>query len=262
MASKNVNTLVVLLMASLGTVVLVPMLHYLRERAFNEETANRIKALVVAVHSCNDVHKYLPPAYDAFASIREPASIHVHLTPFLDQDSSVAFHCPWDPTLDIGERVQKYAANLRAFSDAGVNLGHGKPAASVPLAAVMPGKAKLTGTIIDGTSNTIAFVTKFAVCAHGGSQFDANPISPFAAFFGEKPATKLAHPSDPDAAFQLAPREFECRASPLMGQSFSRDGIKVGMFDGSVRTVSPRVSPTTWNAAVQPNDSIPLSSDW
>lgn len=279
MTSKRANVLVVILLAAVGIALLIPAIRHVRAQANGQETVNRMKKLALAVYTCNDVHKFLPPAYDAFADITYPASLHVHLLRFIEQDAvyksflqngqgktdaSVAgFHSPSDATLGRGEGVQNYAANLRVFSDAGVT-SYGGTFVPVPLSAVMPGHASMTTSFPDGTSNTICFTTKVSACSHqssvagividGGSHYDANPTSPFAAFFGENPAEKPAHPSDPDAAFQLAPQRFECRVWPLMGQSFGPHGIPVAMGDGSVRTISPTVDPSTWNQALQPND--------
>ena len=44
--------------------------------------------------------------------------------------------------------------------------------------------------------------------------------------------------------------------------SFFAAGLQVGMVDGSVHQVSPAISASTWNAALQPNDCQPLGSDW
>ncbi|MCI0458946.1 MAG: DUF1559 domain-containing protein [Gemmataceae bacterium] len=39
-------------------------------------------------------------------------------------------------------------------------------------------------------------------------------------------------------------------------------GFQVAMFDGSVRSVSATLSPTTWQTAVNPNSPTPLGNDW
>src|SRR5262249_34401722 len=132
--------------------------------------------------------------------------------------------------------------------------------------------ARIPATFANGTSNTICFATKFAACSQassvagvviqGGSRYDANPTSPFAAFFGENAAEKPAHPSDPDAAFQLAPRGGDYLVWPLMAQSFSRQGLAVARADGSVRDFLPDVSPDIWNQVLQPNACNYGGCDW
>lgn len=278
MSSKRAGVLVLVLLAAVGTALLIPAVHPLRDRANRQETIDRMKTLAVAMHSCNDARRFLPPAYDSFADIKYPASVHVHLLPYLEQDSlyksflqegkgktdaSVAsFHAPIDPTLGDGAGVQNLAANLRVFSDIGVSQGLPGLSTPFPVTPVMPGTSAIPRSFPDGTSNTICFATKFAVCGEGGSHYGANPTSRFAAFFGANGAEKPAHRSDPQAIFQLAPEGSECLARPLMGQSFGPQGIMVAMGDGSVHTVSPTISPIAWNQALQPNEGMPLGTDW
>ena len=47
-----------------------------------------------------------------------------------------------------------------------------------------------------------------------------------------------------------------------LAHSFDWAGLLVGMGDGSVHQVGIAISATTWNATLQPNDGIPLGSDW
>ena len=42
----------------------------------------------------------------------------------------------------------------------------------------------------------------------------------------------------------------------------SSSGMQVALLDGSVRSVSPGISPTTWARAVVANDGLTLGSDW
>lgn len=286
MSSKRTGVLVLILLAGLGIGPFILAIVHLRARADEQATLVRIKKLALALHACNDIHKSLPPAYDTFTGITYPASLHVHMLPFLDQgavyqsffqkgqgitDASVTtFQLPSDYSMGSGAGVQNCAANLRVFSDAGVSSNYQE---NVPLAAVMPGHASIPRTFLDGTSNTIVFGSKLAVCNQevpvggllikGGSHYDANPTSPFAAFFGENAARKEAHPADPEAAFQLAPRECQCQVRPLMGQSFSPKGIIVAMADGTLRIISPTISATTWNQALHPSDNSSRGiGDW
>jgi prepilin-type N-terminal cleavage/methylation domain-containing protein len=60
--------------------------------------------------------------------------------------------------------------------------------------------------------------------------------------------------------FQPKPPVKQC--DPLRLQSFSLGGILVGMGDGSGRSVSTGVSASTWGRAIDPQDGLPLGSDW
>jgi hypothetical protein len=244
------------------------------------QTNNNLKQLSLACHSFHDVYKKLPPAFGSFGQMRFPASVHVHLLPYIEQDNLYRqyleeegkgvlvnqrivppFICPQDFTqAKNGEGFQNFAANLRVFSDKGMatNFDANMPA----LAGIEPGKASIPNSIPDGTSNTILFTTKYGNCQNGGSRYVAAPDSPFAAFFGENAAMVSAHPSDPTATYQAQPTADQCVITPLMAQSMSQIGLSVGMGDGSVRMISPNLSPRTWNLAVQPNDGLQLGDDW
>ena len=50
-------------------------------------TANNLKQLSMACHLVQDVLKRLPPAFDTFEQMNFPASVHVHLLPYIEQDN-------------------------------------------------------------------------------------------------------------------------------------------------------------------------------
>lgn len=238
---------------------------------------NNLKQVTLALHSFNDVYRRLPPAFDKFAAIKHPESAHVHLLPFLEQDSLHKQYVNAEnegpenlvvsPFLDLldnsstrQEGVQNYAANLRVFTDKGCASQYDQPLPE--LARVEPGSAMLPRTFSDGTSNTIVLSTRLAVCGHGGSRYAAAPDSPFAAFFGETVATAQGSEGDLKGTFLLAPRAAACVPTPLLAHSTGTAGITVGLGDGSARFLSPLVSAETWNRAMQPNDGGSLGSDW
>jgi prepilin-type N-terminal cleavage/methylation domain-containing protein len=51
-------------------------------------------------------------------------------------------------------------------------------------------------------------------------------------------------------------------ADTVKPQAFSSSGLTVSMMDGSVRNVSPSVSPATWYSASHPSDGVALGTDW
>jgi competence protein ComGC len=242
----------------------------------------KLKYLALACHNINHVYKKLPPAFDQYGQMRFPASVHVHLLPYIEGDNlykmflehkedgelpdnarCYQFLCNLDytQTKDADSNgVQNYAANLRVFSDKGMAT---KFDANMPaLAGIEPSQASIPGSFSDGTSNTIFFATKLGNCQDGGSRYVAAPDSKFAAFFGQNASTITASASDPRSTFQLIPLANQCLITPLLAQSMSDSGISVGMGDGSVRFISATVSPRTWNLLVQPNDGMELGKDW
>ena len=60
--------------------------------------------------------------------------------------------------------------------------------------------------------------------------------------------------------FETPQYAYSCSAS--LPQAFSAGGIQVGLLDGSVRTVSPSVSASTWAAALTPAQGDLLGTDW
>jgi prepilin-type N-terminal cleavage/methylation domain-containing protein len=121
--------------------------------------------------------------------------------------------------------------------------------------------ARFPASIPDGTSNTISFAEKRMICPqNGGSVFYwgetgggcSRPGSPSGV--GSIPAfNTLAVP-------QFNPPPTLC--NPCMLNSSTTGGILVGLFDGSVHMVSQGISQLTWQNAAQPNDGLPLGSDW
>ena len=230
-----------------------------------------MRAMILALRACNDKHKSLPPAFDRFAGISYPVSVHVHLLPFLEEEQLYKsflvqgrgregnevspYIAPTDPSLEMRDGVQNFAANLRVFSKKGWEAPWDGDMR--PLGEVEPGDARIPRSFENGTSNSIVLATKLAVCGQGGSRYAAAPSSPWAAFFGQNAAKGPAHPSDPRALWQLAPGTAECLTSPLMAQSFTTDGILAGLCDGSVRMIDPVIQVKVWNQALHPRDHRP-----
>src|SRR5579864_1853916 len=142
----------------------------------DKETFNNLRQMSLATTNCNTQFSRLPPAFDKFGQIKYPTSIHVYLMPYIEADQIystfkeegkgdvkakvVTFISPIDPSAAKKDKkgIQNFAANLRAFSDRGLKTKYNE---NMPaLKAVEAGSASIPRTFIDGTSNTIAFVTK------------------------------------------------------------------------------------------------------
>jgi type II secretory pathway pseudopilin PulG len=275
-----VELAVVIFIAATLLGLVLPAVRGVQVAAVDKQTMLKIKEVNLALHAFNDAYRRLPPAFDKFMDVKNPNSVHIYLLPYIDQvelhktftagegkgntKAKVgSFISTIDPSMVKKDKngIQNFAANLRVFSDGGVTTKYNGNMR--PLKAVEPGTAAIPRTFIDGTSNTISFVTKYGYCGEdGGSRYAAAPNTKYAAFFGQNAATVKADPSDSKATFQLNPNAKQCFTSPLIAQSFTTKSLQVGMFDGSARTVSPNVSAETWNRAVQPNDELPLGNDW
>jgi prepilin-type N-terminal cleavage/methylation domain-containing protein len=280
-----IELLVVIAIIAILIALLVPAVQKVREAAARTQIINNLKQCSLALHSCNDVNKKLPPASSTFGSISVVRSLSVHLLPYVEQGPLYTtiitsappvtatippFIAPLDFTATDGQRVQNFAGNLRVFTDEGVGKSTSAQTAYTPTGGGI-GSAAIPRTFVDGTSNTVVFATRYAnnVTASGSgvincSAYDANfVLNPTAgAFFGagtlvgSATATTLS-------GWQLAPTLSQ--AYCVLGQtahSFGTGGMQIGLGDGSVRTVNPAVSANTWNNACQPNDGNVLGSDW
>src|SRR5258708_40047595 len=126
-ARANV-VLIVVVLVLLGGLVPVLLAQW-RAAAARQETTNHLKEYTLATHACNDAHKRLPPAFDRFQDITYPASVHVHLLPYVKEDQLYkgflkegegngaaqvfAFQAPSDFTIRTLDGVQNFSANLR-----------------------------------------------------------------------------------------------------------------------------------------------------
>lgn len=132
--------------------------------------------------------------------------------------------------------------------------------------------ARMHSSVPDGLSNTISFAEHYSICRETAFVYFLGPtVHPHlrrATFADSSIPDYHVHPSHPDVVpvttgfpprtvpsvpgvtFQVRPKFDECDAR--MPQTPHTSGMLVGMLDGSVRTVSPSVNPSTFWSAVTP----------
>lgn len=66
--------------------------------------------------------------------------------------------------------------------------------------------------------------------------------------------------SEPGVTFQSRPSLQDCK--PYLAQTPHEGGMLIGLGDGSVRTISPSVSPQIYWGAVTPAGGEVLTGDW
>jgi type II secretory pathway pseudopilin PulG len=157
------------------------------------------------------------------------------------------------------------AANARVFGGLKANATD----------AAWDAKSRIPASFPDGTSNTIVSATRYASCGDppGGSAWAGGNTTPSfehfiasGAFFGsdieDTPLTPAGYATNPP--FQAAPDQKGGKnpCKTLFAHAYTADGIQVGIADGSVRVVSPRISSKTWGQACHPSDGNPLGADW
>lgn len=284
-----VELLVVIAIMAVLIGVMVPAVQRVRETAATNETMGKLKEMALATHSCNDLHKKLPPAYGTFEKVT--GTVHVHLLPFAGQDNLhkewlkaagrirgnvvPQFLTPLDFTQPEDEADgQNFLANLRVFSDVGFHLGDEGifrgitwPTPAEAAAQGMPnpywGTPSLQRIGLYGTSNTVAFVTGYMNCPNKTSQrlYFNSPGLAANAFFGTAPMTSTASTDGTGKAgtiFQTLPSSRDC--DPAIPQAMTGKGILTAVFDGSVHVVNPSINVESWAYSVQANFT-PLP-DW
>jgi prepilin-type N-terminal cleavage/methylation domain-containing protein len=147
---------------------------------------------------------------------------------------------------------------MSPFNGTGGGPG-GYPSTSPGPAAAIP------RTFVDGTSNTIMFAEKYAVCGTS-----TNSVATF--YWGETGGTcnrvggQGGNGSIPGfytitATPQLRPQPF-INCNPCLLQATTAGGSLVCLGDGSCRTVAASISVATWESAVMPADGQVPGSDW
>jgi len=291
-----VELLVVIAIIAILIALLVPAVQKAREAAARTETQNNLKQLTLGLHSCQDTFQKLPPASGPFNMIAQNFPIHCHLLPFIEQANFYnqlaltmnpkntsgqymvipTLLSPQDKTQTMsGAGMTNFAANLRAFTDA----GHRCAGMDIALMASKPpfpfGAASLAKSFPDGTSNTLAFATMFSYCgpydptyATNAPTFYFTSAGPPGGVFTNTPFFGLFWPLNPPSlvgdntvAYQLNPTQNQCNRN-YIPQSLGSGGISVSLCDGSVRQVSPSITALTWGLAMQPNDGQTLGADW
>ena len=197
------------------------------------------------------------------------AAVYVMPIPVLD--------CPSDPSMANGQPSgmttqggSSYACNFFAF-------GAGSTIAPYTGWSWF-GTNRIPTNFTDGTSNTVVFTEKYARCEYppakatgGGNMWAHSGVNSGQSWWPVIMSPDYLQYS-PNCLGANAGALFQQQPSPFMGAGAQCDwtraasahtgGIQVGLADGSVRTVTRSVSPTTWWAAFTPMAGDLLGSDW
>jgi hypothetical protein len=233
----------VLMLATL----LLPAVAKARQAADRTHSINNLKQMGIAMHNFHDVFRRLPPMVGRMGN--QDGSAHFHLLPYMEQlnvyreargnswqvanqviptyidpdDKSLPMH------LHVGAiATTNYAGNWLGFKD---------------------GTNRFPAAFQDGTSNTMAFATRYQLCNGTPTAWAYSAISAWTPMFGY-----YSH-----AKFQVNPKQEDC--NPHVPQAIGTVMI-VGMFDGSARPLNENISPLTWHAATTPAGGEILGGDW
>jgi prepilin-type N-terminal cleavage/methylation domain-containing protein len=174
---------------------------------------------------------------------------------------------PSDPSLPLpannpyGGGVGGYGVNEQAFP-LNYNGSHYFPNPD-PSNGLTDLLSRMPASFPDGTSNTIAFVEKYAICGAHANDWSYGP--PWPSWWSPIYASPF-FTTGPASIFQVTPtyawQSPSATCDSSRPQAPRTSGIVVALVDGSARLVSSGVSPNTWWLATQPADGLPLPSDW
>jgi prepilin-type N-terminal cleavage/methylation domain-containing protein len=294
-----IKLLVVIAIIGILIGLLLPAVQKTREAAARTQCVNNLKQIGLGTHTMHDAIGYLPPAighYPNGDTSWQTASPPVFILPYIEQGNLYAdiknrggvnpghglfnyngqspvvpplYVCPSDATRAQAPAIS--GSTLESFCSYAVN-GHIFGSVTTTVSGGVPtcsnwgwvSYKRIPADIPDGTSNTVFWVEKVAVCSNpvsgnGGSRWPARGQGSWMPTVGDVEGT--GDHLSPTLVPQIGV------ANPASCDWFNPSsshpgGLQVALGDGSVRVITSGMSQLTFNVALVPNDGLVLGSDW
>jgi prepilin-type N-terminal cleavage/methylation domain-containing protein len=246
-----IELLVVIAIIAILIGLLLPAVQKVREAAARTSSTNNVKQMGLAY--ANYAGAFDGKVLGSGGAF--PGGVFIEMLPYIEQDNlynqQYVMNAPVKaPALGSGNTVKTYVSPADPTSDNGTG---GKASYIWNPAACGSSSIRFPGTFSDGTSNTIIFAERIAVC---GSTNYWNTVYP--------PVTKgTVDITASFAALAKVPTNIGVRPTSCQDQvpSSPHQTIITGLADGSVRGVSQSQATSSWNAACSPNGGEILT-DW
>jgi hypothetical protein len=244
-----VDLLVLIALLLFAFAFLVPAVQRVREAAARVQSTNNLKQLALAMHNAHDTYASFPPTVGAFAN--KTGTAHFFILPFIEQGPlyNSATNAVWDNDV-WSKRVEIFIDVRDASGPPGGLYKNWLATTNYPVNWMVfkDGGTKLQ-QIPDGTSNTLMFAQRYQMC-------NGTPTAwGYPSLYSWAPV--MAY--DNQSLFQIAPRQDDC--DPTRAQAIGGVPL-IALCDGSVRSLTPRLSAMTWANLCDPADGNVLGPDF